>query len=130
MSTEIPESYLADLSAPGTAVLTTLSKSGAPQSTVLWYLVEDGRIALSLNAERQKLKNIVRDPRVSFLWVDPTNPFRTIEIRGTAVVSDDADFAFRDQVGAHYGADVASFDAPGSIRYRIDIETAKVVTFG
>jgi hypothetical protein len=111
MSTEIPESYLADLSAPGTAVLTTLSKSGAPQSTVLWYLVEDGRIAL-------------------FLWVDPTNPFRTIEIRGTAVVSDDADFAFRDQVGAHYGADVASFDAPGSIRYRIDIETAKVVTFG
>jgi len=126
----IPESFTEALSKPGVAVLTTLSPSGAPQSTVLWFLLEDGKIALSLNEARQKFKNIQKDPRVSFLFVDPANPFRTLEIRGTAVISEDEGYAFRDKVGAHYGADVTSFDAPGTKRYRVDIEESKVVSFG
>ncbi len=66
--------------------LATLGPGGEPQVTAMWFLWEDGTLRISLNTERQKSKNLMRDPRVSAFFVDPENPYRTIEIRGRAEI--------------------------------------------
>jgi PPOX class probable F420-dependent enzyme len=47
-------------------VLVTLKRDGRPQSSNIVYTVtEDGRLRVSITADRAKYKNLVRDPRVS-----------------------------------------------------------------
>jgi PPOX class probable F420-dependent enzyme len=47
-------------------VLITLKRDGRPQSSNIVYTVaDDGRIRISITADRAKYHNLVRDPRVS-----------------------------------------------------------------
>jgi PPOX class probable F420-dependent enzyme len=47
-------------------VLLTLKRDGRPQSSNIVYTVaDDGRIRVSITADRAKTKNLERDPRVS-----------------------------------------------------------------
>lgn len=128
---EIPASFHDLLTAPGVGVLTTIGPGGLPQTTALWYLFEDGQVRLSLNTARQKTKNLSHNPNVTFFLLDPANPYRTIEIRGTAIITPDGDYHFAERVGQHYGgADLRNNDGPGETRVVVAIEPAKVNTFG
>ncbi|HEV2530021.1 MAG TPA: PPOX class F420-dependent oxidoreductase [Thermomicrobiales bacterium] len=128
--TELPSSFQDLLSAPGVGVLTTIGPDGSPQTTALWFLHQDGQIRLSLNSSRQKTRNLARDPRVSFFLMDPANPYRTLEVRGTAVVTPDADYAFAEQVGAKYGGvNLRDNDREGETRVIVTIEPGRVITF-
>lgn len=128
----IPEPFLDLVSAPGVAILTTNGPDGFPQTTALWFLLDDdGKVKFSLNDHRQKTKNLLRDPRVGLFFIDLTNPYRTLEIRGTATVEPDDDYVFADKVGAHYGGvDLRPNDRPGERRLVVTIEPLKVNTFG
>ncbi len=129
--TTISEAALDLLNAPNVGVLTTLGPRGEPQTTALWYLFDGDQICLSLNTARQKTRNIQRDPRVSFFLLDPTNPYRTIEVRGTATVEPDNEYAFANRVGEHYGgANLRDNDRPGESRVIVRIPIEKVNTFG
>jgi PPOX class probable F420-dependent enzyme len=47
-------------------VLITLKADGRPQSSnIIHTVTDDGRIRISITADRAKYKNLVRDPRVS-----------------------------------------------------------------
>ncbi len=128
---EIPASFHDLLTAPGVGVLTTIGADGLPQTTALWYLFEDGQVRLSLNRARQKTKNLERNPNVSFFLLDPANPYRTIEVRGTATITPDDDYTFADRIGQQYGgANVRDNDRPGESRVIVAIEPVKVNTFG
>lgn len=127
---EIPASFHDLLTAPGVGILTTINPDGTPQTTALWYLFEDGRVKLSLNTARQKTKNLTRDPHVSFFLLDPANPYRTIEVRGTVALAPDDDYAFAGRIGAQYGgADVRDNDRPGETRVIVTLQPTRVVTF-
>ncbi len=52
-------------------VLVTLRKDGRAQSSDVVYAVIDGRICISLTADRAKTRNMRRDPRVIFHITDP-----------------------------------------------------------
>ena len=71
-----------------------------------------------------------RSPGASLLFVNPTNPFQTVEIRGAATLTPDDDGALIDKVNAKYNANVRSFDQPGEQRYAVTIHPEKVLTFG
>ena len=93
----------------------------------MWYLLgEDGKLRLSLNSTRRKLQNLQRNPRLSVLFVDPQNPYRTLELRGRAQLDLDEDRSFRDQVGAKYGADLSVHDGPSDERYIVTVEPTRV----
>jgi|SRR5215207_2421582 len=112
-------------------VLGTNGADGFPQVTALWFLVEDGTIRVSLNTARQKTKNLSRDPKVTLFFVDPENPYRTLEIRALATVTPDPDYEFADKVGAKYdGANLREMDAPGQSRVVVSFAPVKVNTFG
>jgi PPOX class probable F420-dependent enzyme len=121
-----PESHLDLLSAPGVAVLSTVTPAGAVQSTAVWYLLDDGVLKVSLSDQRKKYRNLLGNPNATLFLLDPQNPFRFIEVRATATLEADTDFSFRAKVGAHYGADVASFDPPEAKRFIVTLHPTRI----
>lgn len=111
--------------------LSTIGPKGTPQTTATWFLLDDdGRVTLSLSESRQKVKNLQRNPAASLLFVNPQNPFQTVEIRGAATIEPDDAGTVIDRVNAKYNANVRSFDQPGEQRYAVTIHPEKVLTFG
>ncbi len=125
MSTEFPPQFH-DLLDAHFATLATLGKDGGPQLTEVWFLFEDGKVKISLNDSRLKTKNLRARPKCSLFILDLANPFRYVDVRGTAVFEDDADYAFADRVGAKYGADLREHDGLGDRRVVVTIEPANV----
>ena len=111
--------------------LSTTGPQGTPQTTAAWFVLDDdGRVQMSLSESRQKVKNLKRNPGASLLFVNPQNPFQTVEIRGTATIEPDDAGTVIDKVNAKYNANVRNFDQPGEQRYMVTIEPEKVLTFG
>lgn len=80
----VPASHLDLLTRPICGVLTTLMPDGQPQSSLVW-VDHDGECAtVNTTLERQKGMNLVADPRLSLLVVDPDSTGRFIQIRGEA----------------------------------------------
>jgi len=109
---DLPAAFADLWSSTGTATVTTLSSSGAPQTTATWFLVDDGSFKCSWEPTKQKVRNLVRDPRCTVMLLDPTDPLRSLEIRAVATVTDDTDLEFRRRVGARYGFPVADDSPP------------------
>jgi len=127
----IPETHADLIEKNQILILGTNGADGFPQITALWFLVEDGIVKASLNTARQKTKNLIRDSHVTLFFVDPENPYRTLEIRANATVTPDPDYAFADKVGAKYGGnDLRQMDGPGQSRVAVAFEPVKVNTFG
>ena len=124
--TTLPESHH-DLLDADLATLATIGGNGIPQQTVVWFLHEDGELKLSLNTSRLKTKNLNNRPQCSLLILDPDVPQRYLELRGTAAVEPDDDYAFARKVGAKYGgADLSEHDRPDDRRVIITIQPTNV----
>jgi PPOX class probable F420-dependent enzyme len=80
----IPASHLDLLTRPICGVLTTMGGDGQPQSSLVWVDVDGGCARVNTTLERQKGRNLVANPKVSLLVVDPDNTARFIQIRGDA----------------------------------------------
>jgi PPOX class probable F420-dependent enzyme len=124
--TSIPASH-ADLLEARVATFATVGTDGRPQLTEVWFLAEDGSVALSLNDSRQKTKNLVNHPACSLLILDLANPYRYLELRGDAEISPDDDYAFADRVGAKYESDLREHDGPSDKRVVVRIRPTRVV---
>jgi PPOX class probable F420-dependent enzyme len=128
----IPASHRDLIETCQVVTLATNGADGLPQVTAMWFLAEeDGTIRLSLNTARQKVKNMLRDPRATLFFIDPASPYRTLELRSTVTIEPDPGYAFADRVGAKYGAaDLRQMDQPGESRVVVTFTPVKVATFG
>ncbi len=84
------------------ATVATLGPDGAPQTSVIWILRDGDAVLFTTTAQRQKGRNLARDPRLSMTVFDPTNPYTTVELRGTAELIDDPDKALSQKVSHKY----------------------------
>ena len=126
----IPESHQ-DLLKADVAMLATIGNDGYPQVTALWFLWDDGKIKMSLNTARQKVKNLQAHPECTFFILDTANPYRTLEIRARAEITPDVEYAFAKRVSAKYGGvDFAAMDRPGETRVVVTLLPIKVNTWG
>ncbi len=131
MTATIPDNFRDLVQAPGVAVLTTIGPDGSPQTTALWYFLDDdGFVKVSLNTTRQKTKNLTQRPACTLFFLDPQNPYRTLEIRAEAAVTPDEGKVFAAKMGAHYGTDFTQNDRPGEARVIVTLHPVKVNTFG
>lgn len=81
----VPASHLDLLTQPICGVLTTMGADGHPQSSLVWTDVDgEGCARINTTLERQKGRNLLANPKVSLLVVDPDNTARFIQIRGDA----------------------------------------------
>ena len=84
MTVPIPESHLDLVVRPIHGVLTSLMPDGQPQSCLVWCNYDGECACVNTSRERQKGRNLKRNPKVSLLIVDPDDTSRFIEIRGEA----------------------------------------------
>jgi PPOX class probable F420-dependent enzyme len=128
--TTIPESHT-DLLGTAVTTLATHGHDGYPQVTATWFLLDDdGLIKFSLNTARQKVKNLRARPECTVFFLDPANPYRTLEIRGRAEIQPDDDYTFADKLGQKYGADLRSMDQPDDRRVVVVVHPVKANTWG
>lgn len=81
---EIPASHADLLTRPVCGVLTTLGPDGAPESSLVWADYDGLFACVNTTLERRKGRNLMADPRVTLLLVDPANTGRYLQIRGEA----------------------------------------------
>ncbi|MGZ4206588.1 MAG: TIGR03618 family F420-dependent PPOX class oxidoreductase [Actinomycetota bacterium] len=80
----IPASHLDLLTRAICGVFSTIGRDGWPQSSLVW-VDHDGVCArVNTTLERRKGRNVLTNPKVSLLLVDPNNTSRYIQIRGDA----------------------------------------------
>jgi PPOX class probable F420-dependent enzyme len=126
----VPDSHRDLLAAPGVAVLSTVGPDGVPQSTAVWYYLDGDTVRMSLHRARQKYQNLLTRPIATLFLLDPTNPYRTLEIRADVTVADDPDSSFFERVVRHYGQDPAEFPAPKDNRAIVTFTPRKVNVSG
>jgi PPOX class probable F420-dependent enzyme len=108
------------------ATLATIGGNGFPQLTEIWFLYEDDKLKLSLNSARVKTRNLAQRPQCSLLLLDLNNPYRYLEVRGTAQIDPDDDYTFASRLGAKYDADLKVHDNPGDRRVVVTIVPVNV----
>lgn len=102
----------------------TLGPDGEPQNNPVWFDWDGTHLRFSQTTTRQKLKNVQRDPRVAVSIVDPANPYRYLELRGTmTAVEPDPDKAFIDRMAHKYlGQEKYPWNRPGDERVVIVVK--------
>lgn len=130
MTATLPDSHADLLDAPNVAILSTVGADGYPQVTAIWFVRDGDRIVTSLTTDRQKHKNAVRHPQVTLFLLDPTNPYRTLEVRGDFTSEPDPELVTLRRVVEHYGADFDDFPAPKENRATVTITPRHVVANG
>ena len=106
MGRNFPQSILAFLEAPNYMILGTIGKAGTPHLTIVWFFYDKGLFKISITKTRVKYKNILRNPRVSCLIYDRSDPYRYLQIRGAVVkIEEDPEYIFGDFLCARYGRD-------------------------
>ncbi|WP_228001734.1 PPOX class F420-dependent oxidoreductase [Nocardia australiensis] len=101
----ISSSHTDILDKKGFAHLASLGPDGEPQSHPVWFDLDadHGQLLVSTGTDRQKYRNILRDPRVSVSILDPDDPYRYLEVRGRVVkIEPDPEKAFLDQLARKY----------------------------
>lgn len=126
----IPASHRDLLDAPIPVTLATVGPTGHPQLTAVWALLDDEVIMTSLAGVRQKLKNLAAQPQATVFVIDPSNPFRTLEVRCDVTIAPDPDLEFLKKLLAAYGTDLASFQAPLEGRVAVELRPIHVVAIG
>ena len=102
MDCDIPPSHLDLLAARTHGVLTTIMPDGQPQSSLVWCDYDGECARINTTVERQKGRNLQRNPKVSLLVVDPEDTSRYIEIRGVAELVLDGAVEHLDQITRKY----------------------------
>ena len=110
MGVPIPASHLDLLQTPVHGVLTTLLPDGTPQSSLVWVDSDGANVLLNTTLERQKGRNLRRDPRATLLVIDPRNDSRWIEVRGrVASITTAGAEAHADKLTHRYNPDKQHF---------------------
>jgi PPOX class probable F420-dependent enzyme len=85
MTELIPESHQDLLLQPVNGVLTTMMPDGQPQMSIIWADYDGQYVLINTTLERQKGKNMLANPKVNLLMIDPKNVVRFLEVRGEVV---------------------------------------------
>ena len=110
----VPPDFADLCGAPHYAHVVTVNRDGSPQSSPVWFrpadVNRDGSVAsvyFSTGKRFRKSLNMQREPRVAISVHDAANPYRTLEIVGTASLTprtswDDVDEISRTYIGTDY----------------------------
>jgi PPOX class probable F420-dependent enzyme len=108
------------LEAPSPAVLATTRKDGSPHTSPVWFRWTGEAFEVVIARGDVKLRHLERDPRCSLLVFEAVPPFRGVEVRGEASLTQgDVTEARRSIAGRYLGREggerfaAARRDRPG-----------------
>ena len=82
MAIAIPDSHIDLLEKPIVVILSTVSAESQPYAVAVWRRWDGETIRITSDPNNRKHKNILANPNVSVLALDPQNPYRFLEIGG------------------------------------------------
>lgn len=121
----IPEKYLDLLQQKKAfAHLATIMPDGSPQVTPVWFDYTGGMIRVNTAKGRVKARNLREGAPVAMSILDPDEPYRYIQIRGTVKrVREQGAADHIDSLAKKYlGKDKYPFGQPGEVRIMYEIE--------
>ena len=133
----VPADFADLCGAPHFAHLVTVNRDGSPQTSPIWIAADDveadgsvSSIWFSTGKGYRKSLNMAREPRVSLTIHDNANPYRTLEIVGTAAMTpttvwDDTDAMSQTYLGRDY-----PYKTDNREGYRVTVSVERVVTHG
>jgi PPOX class probable F420-dependent enzyme len=111
------------------AHLATIMPDGSPQNTPVWFDYTDGKIRVNSARGRTKVKNMKEGAKVALSIMDPDDPDRYVQLRGTVTrVTDDATAAAHIDSLAHkyLGVDKNPYAKAGDVRVMFEITVTSV----
>jgi PPOX class probable F420-dependent enzyme len=116
--------------APTLATVVTLMPDGQPQALLTWIDTDGENLLVNTEPQRQKAKNIRRDPRATVLLHSAADPWDWAEVRGKVIATTDGQRA-RDHIDElsrkYVGKDYASPIGPQG-RVIFTIKPDRVIT--
>jgi PPOX class probable F420-dependent enzyme len=76
--------------------------NGQPQSSLVWCDYDGECVRINTTKERQKGKNMLANPKVSLLIVDPKDTSRYLQVRGEAEILEEGAIDHLDKVTREY----------------------------
>jgi PPOX class probable F420-dependent enzyme len=77
--------YKSLIDEPVTAVVAVMGSTGRPNLTPVWFDYSGDIVYLNLSTERKKVDWLRKNPQVSFILVNPKNPYHWMSIKATAI---------------------------------------------
>ncbi len=131
MAQQLPDRARGWLDGPHFATLATVDPDGRPQLSVVWVKRDGDDILISTTTDRQKHRNLVRDPRASLLIENPDDPYSYLEVRGVTTMADEGGRELIDELSQKYvGVRPYQYDAPDAQRVVIRLRAEQVVFHG
>ncbi|MGH8429403.1 MAG: PPOX class F420-dependent oxidoreductase [Solimonas sp.] len=128
--TEIPDVYLDLLQKKKAfAHLATVMPDGSPQNTPVWFDFTDGKIRVNSALGRTKVRNMQLGAKVALSIMDPDDPDRYVQLRGTVtgMRQDEVAAAHIDQLAHKYlGLDKNPYATAGEVRVMFEISVFSV----
>ena len=84
------------------ATVATVNPDGGPQASVVWFRRDGDSVLFSITSDKQKARNLARNPRVAVTVFDLENPYDSVEIRGHAELVEDAGKELPKQLSHRY----------------------------
>ena len=121
---DIPEEYRDLFQRRVFASLVTLMPDGSPQVTPVWCDFDGNHVLINTAKGRQKHLNLSRDPRVALTMMDPDNPYRYLEVRGSVeeVTEEGAWDHIHKMAKKYLDQDKYPYSQPGGVRLLVKIK--------
>jgi PPOX class probable F420-dependent enzyme len=104
MTAEIPADYAHLLEDANYGHLGTVRPDDTVQVNPMWFLFDGEHLRFTHTTKRAKFRNLQHNPSMSLSVIDPTNPFKYLEVRGKLVaVEPDPQGDFYVVLGKRYG---------------------------
>lgn len=104
MTTLIPHDYRALLENPNYGFLGTVRPDSSVQVNPMWFEFDGETLRFTHTSKRAKYRNLLANPAMSLAVIDPDNPFRYLEVRGSLIEAiPDPEGAFYVRLGQRYG---------------------------
>lgn len=115
------------LEKPNYAVISTSNADGSIHSAVVWIDLTDGAVEVNSAVGRIWPSNLDRDPRVTVLVFEASNPYEYVEIRGDAVGTTEGADDHIDRLAKKYlGQETYPYRQAGEERVKFAITPVRV----
>ena len=124
---QIPAEFHDLFEKPILFALATVMPDGQPQVTPVWGDIVEGSPRINTAEGRQKDRNLKERPQATVMLVDPENPQRWIEVRGTVTGTTERADAHIDSLAKKYlGVDSYPYRNPAETRITFTLTPTKV----
>jgi PPOX class probable F420-dependent enzyme len=131
MAVTLPDTAQAVLDTPEFATIATIEPDGRPHLSVVWVARDGDDVLVSTVKGRRKHRNLERDPRATVLGYLKDDPYRYVEVRGTATMVDEGGPELIQQLSRKYrGRPYTADEGTGNVRVVVRIRPEKVVVRG